>query len=218
MSGGMLVRRSAGGIGAGTGEGRHRPVGCDLRKSLYDAEVRGSIATRKGELKIRQFTHSEDMVIVTELESADAPVSLTWKPASSMPTRRGYAKTEADFPRVRTQYKSKYPTEVSHPNPDPVIKVVDGVNACIQDMLGGSRHVTAWKMIKTGEGKQRLAVSIANRWPKQTNDPVAEAVAAASRVCALEGNAYGAWKQKHYDWWHAYYPGLENRHGEVRRF
>jgi hypothetical protein len=184
------------------------PIGCDLRKSLYDAEVRGSIATYKGELKIRQFTHSEDMVIVTELESAAgaAPVSVSWQPASSMPTRRGYAKTEADFPRVRQQYKSKYPTEVFHPNPDPVIRVVDGVNVCIQGMLGGSRHVTAWRMIETGEGKQRLAVSIANRWPKETNDPVAEAVAAVSKVCSLSGEQYGNWKQKHYDWWHAYYP------------
>ncbi len=185
-----------------------RPVGCDLRKSLYDAELRGTIATHGGELKIRQFTHSEDMVIVTELESAvgAAPVTLNWKPASSMPTRRGYAKSEADFPRVRAQYKSKYPTEVFHPNPGPVIKVMDEVNVCIQDMLGGSRHLTAWRMIKTGEGRQRLAVSVANRWPKETNDPVAEAVAAVSKVCALEGNTYDAWKQKHYDWWHAYYP------------
>ncbi|MCP4311051.1 MAG: hypothetical protein GY790_07305 [Bacteroidetes bacterium] len=185
-----------------------KPIDCDLRLSLYDSEVSGTIATQKEELKIRQFTHSEDMVIVTELETADgaAPVVVNWKPASSMPTRRGYAKTEADFPRLREQYISKYPTEVFHPNSDPEIKVVDGVNVCIQDMLGGSRHVTAWKMINTGEGKQRLVVSIANRWPKETNDPLAEAVEAVSKVCALDGKAYNAWKQKHYDWWHAYYP------------
>ena len=184
------------------------PVACDLELSLYDAEVKGTVTTGKSELKIRQFTHSEDMLIVTELDSADgaAPVSLTWKPASSMPTRRGYAKTEADFPRVREQYKSSYPTEVFHPNPDPEIRVVDGVNVCIQDMLGGSRHVTAWKMILSGEGKQRLAVSIANRWPEETNDPVAEAVTAVRKVCSLDGVTYDAWKQKHYDWWHAYYP------------
>ena len=185
-----------------------KPIDCDLRLSLYDAEVVGTITTGKSELKIRQFTHSEDMVIVTELESVDGttPVTLSWKPASSMPTRRGYAKTEADFPRIREGYKSIYPTEVFHPNPDPVIKVVNGVNACIQDMLGGSRHVTAWKMIKTGEGKQRLAVSIANRWPKEKNDPVAEAVAEVSKVCSLNGEQYINWKQEHYDWWHAYYP------------
>jgi len=185
-----------------------KPVNCTLRLSLYDAEVAGTVAMDKGKLKIRQFTHSEDMVIVTELESVDgaAPVSLSWKPASSMPTRRGYAKTEADFARLREQYISKYPTEVFHPNPDPVIKVINGVNVCIQDMLGGSRHVTAWKMIKTGEGKQRLAVSIANRWPEETNDPVAEAVTAVNKVCNLNTNDYKAWKQRHCDWWHAYYP------------
>jgi alpha-L-fucosidase 2 len=185
-----------------------RPTQCDLRLSLYDAEVAGALSTGKSELTIRQFTHAEDMVIVTELESVGgaAAVSLSWKPASSMPTRRGYAKTEADFARLREQYISKYPTEVFHPNPDPLIKMVGGVKVCIQDMLGGSRHVTAWKMIKTGEGKQRLAVSVANRWPKETNDPVAEAVAAVSKVCAMDINTYNGWKQKHYDWWHGYYP------------
>lgn len=185
-----------------------RPDDCDLRLSLYDAEVSGTMTAGKSALKIRQFTHAEDMVIVTELESADGatPVTLTWQPASSMPTRHGYAKTEAELPQVQKQYLSKYPTEVFSPNPDPEVKVVDGVNVCIQDMLGGSRHCTAWKMIETGAGKQRLAVSIANRWPKETNDPVAEAVAAVRKVCALDGNAYAAWKQKHYDWWHAYYP------------
>jgi alpha-L-fucosidase 2 len=184
-----------------------KPLDCDLRLSLHDAELSGIVTTQKGELKIKQFTHTEDMVIVTELESGNgvAAVSLDWQPASSMPTRGGYAKTEADFPRIRKQYISKYPTEVFAPNPDPVIKVVNGVNVCIQDMLGGSSHVTAWKMIKAGKGKQRLVVSIANRWPKASNDPVAEATAVVSKVCALDANAYDKWKQKHYDWWHAYY-------------
>ena len=184
------------------------PIDCDLRLSLYDAEVIGTIATDRSALTIRQFTHAEDMVIVTELESADGavPISLTWAAASSMPTRRSYAKSKADFPRMRKQYKSKFPTEVFHPNPDPVVKVVDGVNICIQNMLGGSRHCTAWKMIETGDGKQRLVASIANRWPQGTNDPVAEAVAAVNKTCALTGSKYDAWKQIHYDWWHAYYP------------
>ena len=185
-----------------------QPIDCDLRLSLYDAEVAGTVKTGKGDLHIRQFTHSEDMVIITELESVEGakPITLTWEPASSMPTRRGYAKTEADFPKIQKMYESKYPTEVFHPNPDPEVREVDGVNVCIQDMLGGSRHVSAWKMIKTGEGKQRLAVSIANCWPKETNDPLAEAVAAVSKVCALDGDTYNAWKQKHYEWWHSYYP------------
>ena len=145
---------------------------------------------------------------MTELESPDGatPATLTWKPASSMPTRSGYAKTEEDLPRVQEGYKSIYPTEVFHPNPDPELKVVEGVEVCIQDLLGGSRHVTAWKMIETGKGKQRLAVSIANRWPKESNDPVAEAVAAVNKVSSLSGVQYIRWKQQHYDWWHAYYP------------
>ena len=183
-----------------------KPVGCNLRLSLHDAEVSGSIQTMESDLNIRQFTHSKDMVIVTDLESGDAPVSLTWKPASSMPSRKGYATSERKLPRLRKKYRSKYPTEVFAPNPDPVVKVVDGVNVCIQDMLGGSRHVTAWKMVATGKGKQRLVVSIANRWPKKSNDPIAEAVAAVSKVCDMDADAYAAWKQKHYDWWHAYYP------------
>ena len=186
-----------------------KPAGCDLRLSYYDAEVVGTINTEKGAWKIRHFTHAEDMAIVTELEAFDreGPVQLIWQPdKNAMPTRPGYARTKEDLPRLQKQYKSRYPTEPFPPNPDAVVKSVDDVNICIQDMLGESRHCTAWRMIETGKGKQRLVVSIANRWPKETGDSVAEAVAVVKKVCALTGPAYDAWKQKHYDWWHAYYP------------
>jgi len=183
--------------------------GCDLRLSYYDAEVSGTINTTSGALKIRHFTHAEDMAIVTELEAVDGevPVKLTWQPdKNAMPTRDGYARTEKDLPGTRKSYRSKYPTEPFLPNPDAVVKTVADVNVCIQDMLGGSRHCTAWKMIETSDGKQRLVVSIANRWPKESNDPVTEAVDVVKKVSALTGPSYSAWKQKHYDWWHAYYP------------
>jgi alpha-L-fucosidase 2 len=185
-----------------------KPTGCDLRLSYHDAEVVGTIDTEKGALKIRHFTHAGDMAIVTEVEvvGGEGPVRINWRPDKAMPTRGGYARNESELPRVQKQYRSRYPTEPFLPNPDPVIKSVDGVNVCIQDMLGGSRHCTAWKMIETGKGGRRLVVSIANRWPRERNEPVSEAVAVVKKVCALTGPAYDAWKRKHYDWWHAYYP------------
>jgi alpha-L-fucosidase 2 len=151
-----------------------KPSGCDLRLSYYDAEVVGKINTEKGTLKIRHFTHADEMAIVTELEAVDGqrPVQLTWQPdKNGMPTRGGYARTKEDLPKIQKAYRSKYPTEVFRPNPDAVVDSVDGVHVCIQDMLGGSRHCTAWRMIETGKGTQRLVVSIANRWPKESNDP-----------------------------------------------
>lgn len=109
---------------------------------------------------------------------------LTWQPdKNAMPTRPGYARTKEDMPRLQKQYKSRYPTEPFPPNPDAVVKSVDDANVCIQEMLGGSRHCTAWRMIETGKGKQRLVVSIANRWPREQNDPVAESVAVVKKVC-----------------------------------
>jgi len=140
-----------------------KPVGCDLRLSYYDAEVVGTIDTDKGAWKIRHFTHAEDMAIVTELEAFDGegPVQLTWQPdKNAMPTRPGYARTKEDLPRLQEQYKSRYPTEPLPPNPDAVVKSVEDVNICIQDMLGGSRHCTAWKMIETGKGTQRLVACL----------------------------------------------------------
>lgn len=186
-----------------------KPTGCDLRLSYHDAEVAGMIGTAAGAVKIRHFTHAEDMAIVMELEATggESPVKLTWRPdKNGMPTRGGYARTKKDLPRLQKKYKSKYPTELFPPNPDAVVRSVGDVNVCIQDMLGGSRHVTAWQMIETGKGKQRLVVSIANRWPKEKNDPVAEAVAVVKKVCGLMGADYDAWKQEHLNWWHAYYP------------
>ncbi|MHC4753932.1 MAG: hypothetical protein ACYTBP_02195 [Planctomycetota bacterium] len=183
------------------------PIGCDLRMSYHDAELRGTIQTGRDAVRIRHFTYSEDMLIVVELESADGEglMQVEWKPAQALPTRSGYARSEAKLAEVQKRHLSKYPTEIFKPNPAPVIDQVDSVDVCIQDMLGGSRHCTAWKLINIGRGKQRLVISIGNRWPQASNDPVADAVSAVKKVCELKGKSYQNWKQKHYDWWGDYY-------------
>ena len=115
-----------------------RLIACDLRLGCHDAELTGTIRTDKGAPGIRRLTHAEDMAIVTELESEAGrePVRVEWKPARAMPTRGGYSRSEAELPKVRKSYRSKYPTEVFKPNPDPVVKARDGVSVCIQDGQG----------------------------------------------------------------------------------
>ncbi len=184
------------------------PTGCDLRLRYHDAELAGTIATERGSLRIGHFAHAEDMAIVLEIQSEDEPqpIALRWEPAVAMPTRTSYARSEEDLPKVRARYRSEYPTEVFAPNPDPVLESVGDVNVCIQDQLGGARHGTAWTWTEVAPGRYRLVVSIGNRWLDETNDPVAEAVAAVQKVGALRGAEYDAWKQVHFDWWHEYYP------------
>ncbi len=48
-------------------------TGCSWRKDLWNAELTGTIKTDIGEIRIRHFTHADDMAIVTEL-TAVSPV------------------------------------------------------------------------------------------------------------------------------------------------
>jgi alpha-L-fucosidase 2 len=181
-----------------------KPTNCDLHLSLYDAELSGTIGMADETLNLHHFTHSEDMVVVMDLQ-AKSPLDIVWNPASAMPTREGYPCSEADLPGVQKVYKSKYPTEPFTPNPNPEIKLIEGVNVCIQETVGGSSHCTAWKVINTGY-RQIVVASIGNRWPDRKNDPIQDAVVSVQKIVELSDSDYRIWRQRHYDWWHNYYP------------
>lgn len=185
-----------------------KPIGCDLRMDYLKAELTGIVRTDKGEIRLRHFTHAHEMAIVVELEASggEQGCRVTWKADSPMPTRAGYPKSAEDLPAVQKVYGSRYPTEIYAPDPPARLETADGVEVCVQDLLGGARHVTAWKLREIAPGRQRLAASIGNRWPDWQNDPVADAVAIVQRVCRLEDSDYRAWKELHYQWWRNYYP------------
>ena len=184
-------------------------LGCDWRMDYWNAELVGTVLTDKGTIKIRHFTHAGDMAIVTEWagEGGEKGCVVRWEAASPMPTRsRGCPVNEAALKTAQKQYKSKYPTELYVPEQPAQTQIVDGVELCVQDLVGNARHVTAWRLAQPAPARQRLVVSIGNRWPDRSNDPLRDAVDVVRRVAAMPENEYTEWKKHHYRWWHEYYP------------
>jgi alpha-L-fucosidase 2 len=52
-----------------------------------------------------------------------------------------------------------------HLNPVPELSVSDGLNLCVQKRDAGGCYVTAWKIVKTADGKMRLLCTIQDSYP-----------------------------------------------------
>ncbi|BDS06978.1 hypothetical protein NT6N_20180 [Oceaniferula spumae] len=179
-------------------------TGCTWHKNLWNAEMTGTIKTDKGEIKIQHFTHAEDMIVATALtpSAGEKAFTWTWHPVKATSTRSGYPKTKAQIPGFAKTYGQHYlkTLKVYKPNPDGEQRKVNGVSVWVQNFSAGGQYATAWAERKVGDTRIHLA-SIMHTYPKETaaNDAVAE-VSKAMKVNLSD------WREKHYQWWHAYYP------------
>jgi alpha-L-fucosidase 2 len=97
-------------------------TGVDLRLSLWDAELSGTVTTTSGTVRLRAFVHAtEDLLVVV----TDPATSWSFTP---YPAESPRAKTNPRPPGLQT-------------NPDPV--VTDGL--CVQDLAAGGQTATAWR-------------------------------------------------------------------------
>lgn len=179
-------------------------IGCQWRKSLWNAELTGIITTDRGEIRIRHFTHAVDMAIVTELtpSAGEQDFRWTWHPAEARTTRSGYPTKEADIAAFATKYGAHYQMTLKlwQPNPPGRLEKYGDTSVWIQDLLAGGQYATAWADQNRG-GTRTHIVSIANSFPA-TN---AAALAQADVANGLKRDL-AAWLKTHRDWWHAYYP------------
>jgi len=179
-------------------------TGCDWRKDLWNAELTGVIKTDKGEIKIRHFTHAEDMAIVTELAPSDGEKGCcwTWHPVKAESTRNDdYPKKASEIPAFAKKYGSHYAKilKVYQPNPPGRQETKGNVSVWIQDFLAGGQYATAWgEQVK--DQTRTLVVSIANSYPKSTAAGTAETD--VKSFLKLDRTAR---MKSHRDWWHSYY-------------
>jgi hypothetical protein len=179
-------------------------TGCKWRKDLWNAELTGTITTDRGEIRIRHFTHAEDMAIVTELTptAGEKACSWTWHPAAARTTRGGYPTIESEIAGFARQYGSHYAgtLKLFKANPAGRLENDGGTSVWIQDLLAGGQYATAWSEQVRGDTRTHI-ISIANSYPETT--AAKTAVSDIKRFLARERSG---WVQVHRDWWHAYYP------------
>jgi len=179
-------------------------TGCKWRKDLWNAELTGTIATDRGKIRIRHFTHAVDMAIVTELTptAGEKGCSWTWHPAEARTTRPGYPTQESEIAAFAKNYGSHYAgtLKVFKANPAGRLEKDGRSSVWIQDLLAGGQYATAWSEQVRGDTRTHIA-SIANSYPEST--AARTAASDVNRFLALDRSG---WEQLHRDWWHTYYP------------
>jgi alpha-L-fucosidase 2 len=178
-------------------------TGCHWRKDLWNAKLTGTITTDRGEIRIRHFTHAQDMAIITELTptTGEHGFHWTWHPAEAKTTRSGYPTTESEITKFARQYGAHYAKSLKiwQPNPAGRLENRSGISVWIQDLLSGGQYATAWGEQARGDTRTHV-VSIANSYPEST--AARTAVSDVKRFAALDCSV---WLRAHRDWWHAYY-------------
>ncbi|MGW3659856.1 glycosyl hydrolase family 95 catalytic domain-containing protein [Streptomyces sp. NPDC005151] len=119
-------------------------VDVDLRLSLFDAELSGTITTSAGAVTLRAFVHAtRDLLVVTAEPSDGETVTWEFTPFKAESPRLGF------FPRP----------EGLKDNPAPVVNP----GLCEQDLTAGGRTTTAWRV--TGG---TLLATVAHTFPDRT--------------------------------------------------
>lgn len=160
-------------------------TGLDWRLRLRDAELTGTLTTDKGTLTIRAQVTNALSVLAVEVTPSEGERGFAWvfHPAQSISPR-------AAFQPIPAGYEGNPPAESGED---------DGVSVCVQPLLSGGQHVTAWRERARGE-RRTLYVNVAHSFPKSTaRDRAVSTVRAAARL------PYDALAVTHRAWWHAYY-------------
>ncbi|MVN20721.1 glycosyl hydrolase family 95 catalytic domain-containing protein [Mucilaginibacter arboris] len=177
---------------------------CNLRLSLWNAELTGTIQTTAGSLKLKHEVSAQKDLIFTDITTTgNENYTLTWHPDEAKSTRKILFPLSADIiPKFAAVYGEKYRSilKVYQPNPAPIYNRIRGVNVSTQNLLAGGQYTTAWKQEKLSAHQSLLTLTIQNSYPEQI------ATDQAVRLLTVNGRTnYAKNYQDHLQWWHTYY-------------
>jgi len=154
-----------------------------MRTNLWNAEVTGTITTDKGTITFRSFIHTDEMVMITDIDPTDGEKNATfsWE-----------ARPCIDHRNVK---RFKDP-----PNPSSSTDTINGIAVCTQRRFAGGEFATAWKETSR-EKKRRLIISIADSFPGNT--ATQEAVTTVEKTLSAD---FKTLLGSHRNWWHNFYP------------
>ncbi|WP_394846026.1 hypothetical protein LZC95_01005 [Pendulispora brunnea] len=160
----------------------------DLRLSLWNSELSGTITTTKGVLSVRAYVHGKRDVLVASLrvKSGSERVAWTFSPAAARSPR-------LDF---------KPAPDGLQTNPAPVVSSSGNDGACTQNLVGGGQTVTRWQTTTESDGKTRtLMATVAHSYPANDAGTVA-----AKTLADASAAGEGTIRTEHRRWWHDFYP------------
>ncbi|MFB7619583.1 glycoside hydrolase family 95-like protein [Kitasatospora sp. NPDC056181] len=163
-------------------------TGVDLRLSLWDAELDGTVSTTRGTIALTALVHAERDLLIVRCCPRDGAEQVSWSftPAPAVPPR------EVFYPEQR-------PAGLKD-NPPPVTTTAPDGGSCVQDLACGGRTETRWRTT-TGPDGTTLLCTVAH----SATDPSASRSADATLTEAGRTGT-GQLTATHRSWWHAYYP------------
>ncbi|MFF2848515.1 glycoside hydrolase family 95-like protein [Streptomyces sp. NPDC058001] len=163
-------------------------VEVDLRLSLWNAELTGTITTTRGTLKLRAFVHATKDVLVFSLtpDAEEKGTAFTFTPYPAKSTTLLYEKGPGNL-RV---------------NPEPKLEQTPEGGVCEQPLDAGGGHATVWQVVTEDDGLTRsLVASVAASFP----DPTAVDTARSAANSAARQPVQRL-RNEHQKWWHDFYP------------
>jgi len=164
-----------------------RITGGEMRLDLWNAELVGKIKTDKGEIGIRTFTHTDQMVNVFETKvSGGEKVTWIWEPGLAANTRKIFKKEGLSE---------------DEKNVPPVSANEGDIQISFQPLKPAGGHATAWKIVK--EDKERTVVYASVGY---SSDEAAARTESVKAVRKAAGVGLTALSDSHRDWWHKFWP------------
>jgi alpha-L-fucosidase 2 len=148
-AGGALFGHSRLRIGYLTLETAADVTGVDLRLSLWDAELSGTVTTATGTVELRAFTHAtRDLLVVNAVPAGGETVAWSFTPFPAESPRLAFKPRPAGL----------------RDNPAPLVSE----GRCVQDLVAGGRTTTAWRV-----NGPTLIATVAHTFPDATASDLA---------------------------------------------
>ena len=167
-------------------------TGGDMRLDLWNATATATIATARGEIKLKAWVATDAPYIVVDTEASEGERDFRWTfvPAKADSPRQLNAIARNSQKQIKKDYVS---------NPDPTLTENTDGGVCDQPLLAGGGSVTAWRILGS-DVRRTLAVTSA--YARDGKSPVEKAGADIAAVSpAMLQAMYG----RHTEWWHAFY-------------
>ncbi|MGA8112977.1 MAG: Tat pathway signal sequence domain protein [Actinocatenispora sp.] len=158
----------------------------DLRLSLWDAELSGTVTTSVGVVVLRCLVHATRDLVVAEARPDAGEADATWSFTA--------------YPAQSTRLSFTAPPRGLAANPAPDLTNAAHGGSCVQSLAAGGAHATVWRTVRQ-HGGTRLVASVAASYPSGTALPAAERVVRDAMTEPIDRLA-GA----HRAWWHRFYP------------
>ena len=176
-------------------------TGVDLRLSLFNAEMTGTITTSKGSYRVRAFSHSLHDVIYFETDADNESIAVSWHPDQAKAPVRITLEAGGGPQKGLLWDKQRSAPYVMPPKP--TTSEENGVKLCLQSLYKNRGEVTtAWKLEGAPDGKQILMASVHHSFPEHNSKEIVIAnLKTAERLLAEK-----TFFTSHRQWWHDYYP------------